>query len=79
VALGWLKNTELSEAATRSAPVEPKAASRPLFSQRFIERTAWGIEHGELSVRRLLKLLDLGLDEFRACCQAHGMKVEIGL
>jgi len=79
VALGWLKNTELSEAATRSAPVEPKAASRPLFSQRFIERTAWGIEHGELSVRRLLKLLDLGLDEFRACCQAHGVKVEIGL
>jgi Zn-dependent peptidase ImmA (M78 family)/transcriptional regulator with XRE-family HTH domain len=79
VALGWLKKSELSKASTRSATAKPEAATRPLFSQRFVERTAWGIDHGELSVQRLLGLLDLELDEFRACCQANGVKAEIGL
>jgi hypothetical protein len=79
VALGWLKNSELPEGSARTAKANSKAAVRPLFSQRFVERTAWGIDRGELSVQRLLGLLNLGLDEFRACCQAYGVKVEIGL
>lgn len=79
VALGWLKTEELTSAATKSASKAPKAESSPLFSQRYIERIAWGIDRGELSVKRLLGLLHLGLDDFRACCQAYRVKVEIGL
>ncbi len=79
VALGWLKAEELTATALRTASKTPKAASSPLFSQRFIERMAWGIDRGELSVKRLLGLLHLGLDDFRACCQTYRVKVEIGL
>jgi len=79
VALGWLKAEELTATILRSASKTAKAASSPLFSQRFIDRMAWGIDRGELSVKRLLGLLHLGLDEFRACCQAYRVKVEIGL
>ena len=79
VALGWLKAEELTSSVLRSASKTPKAASSPLFSQRYIERIAWGIDRGELSVKRLLGLLHLGLEEFRACCQAYRVKVDIGL
>jgi XRE family transcriptional regulator, fatty acid utilization regulator len=79
VALGWLKAEELTPTVLRSAAKTPKAASSPLFSQRFVERMAWGIDRGELSVKRLLSLLHLGLDDFRACCQTYRVKVDIGL
>ena len=75
VALGWVKKAELPKVSTAKAKPKP----HPLFSQRFAERAAWGIDRGELSVQRLLSLLDMGLEEFRTCCQAHGVKVEIGL
>lgn len=79
VALGWLKAEELTPTVLRSAAKTPKAARSPLFSQRFIDRMAWGIDRGELSVKRLLGLLHLGLDEFRVCCQTYRVQVEIGL
>lgn len=79
VALGWSARSALGKPTTRPIPSTTKAATRPLFSQCFVERTAWGIARGELSVQRLLGLLDLDLDEFRACCQAYGVKAEIGL
>lgn len=79
VALGWLKADELTSTVLRSASKTAQAASSPLFSQRYIERMAWGIDRGELSVKRLLNLLHLGLDDFRACCQTYRVKVEIGL
>lgn len=75
VALGWVKKDELPKVAT----IKTKTELRPFFSRRFMERAAWGIDHGELSVQRLLELLDLGLDKFRACCQTYGVKTEIGL
>ena len=79
VALGWMKAEELTPTVLRSTSKTPKAASSPLFSQRYIERMAWGIDRGELSVKRLLGLLHLGLEDFRACCQAYRVKVKIGL
>ena len=78
VALGWLKAEELTTSVLQSASKAPKPASSPLFSQRYIERAAWGIDRGELSVKRLLDLLQLGLDDFRACCQTYRVKVDIG-
>ena len=77
VALGWRKKDELPKVSTPKA--NPKVASGPLFSRRFLDRAAWGINRGEVSVRRLLGLLDVELDEFRECCQAYGVKADIGL
>ena len=79
VALGWLKKGELPKLSARIATGKPKAEVHPLFSHRFVARSAWGIDQGELSVQRLLGLLDLKLDEFRECCKAYGVKAEIGL
>jgi Zn-dependent peptidase ImmA (M78 family)/transcriptional regulator with XRE-family HTH domain len=52
---------------------------RPLFSRAFLERMVWGIEHGEISLNRLLKILGVSLGEFRETCAGHGVEVEIGL
>lgn len=79
VALGWLKKSDLRKVSVQAAVAKPKADASLLFSQRFVERSAWGIGQGELSVQRLLGLLDLGLEEFRECCKAYRLKVEIGL
>jgi len=79
VALGWLKADELASTVARSPFKSPQAVHSPLFSQRYIERMAWGIDQGEISVKRLLGLLQMGLDDFRACCQAYRVKVDIGL
>ncbi len=79
VALGWVKKADLHKTLAGNIAESMKAADEPLFSRRFIERTAWGIERGEISVRRLLGLLELDLETFRNCCQSHGVKVDIGL
>jgi Zn-dependent peptidase ImmA (M78 family)/DNA-binding XRE family transcriptional regulator len=79
VALGWLKKDELPKAITRGARTNPGAATSPLFSRSFMERMSWGIDRGEISVKRLLELLGMKLDEFRACCQSHGVPTNIGL
>jgi hypothetical protein len=44
-----------------------------------MERMVWGVEHGEVSVNRLLKILDLSLETFRETCATHGVEVDIGL
>jgi XRE family transcriptional regulator, fatty acid utilization regulator len=77
LSLGWIKKEAAPKAKARAS--KPGEAARPLFSRRFVERTAWGIKQGELSVRRLLELLNLDLEEFRACCKAHGVDAGIGL
>ncbi len=83
-AVGWRLVTlgELKKGDWLEVPGQSGAAletTKPLFSRPFVERAAWAIEHGELSVKRLLDLLGLNLDEFQACCQAHGVSLEIGL
>ena len=83
-AVGWRLVTlgELKKGDWLEVPGQSGAAletTEPLFSRPFVERAAWGIEHGELSVKRLLDLLGLNLDEFQVCCQAHGVSLEIGL
>ena len=52
---------------------------RPLFSRAFLDRMVWGVDHGEISVNRLLKILGLTLCEFRETCAAHDVDVDIGL
>ena len=77
VALGLAEKAELpigATTATRSPGSEP-----PAFSRRFIERLSWGIENGEISVRKMLEVLGITLKDFRNSAEAHGIRVEIGL
>ena len=79
VALDWLTTDELKALDLQSAKPKKKSNPHAIFSKRFIERAAWGIDHGEISVKRLLAILDMTLDDFRACCLAHNVNMEIGL
>ena len=79
VTLGWITKHELKAVPPPKKRPSAKSGEPALFSRRFMERAVWGIDRGELSVRRLLDLLDLDLEAFRACGQAHGLKVNIGL
>ena len=49
------------------------------LSRKYLERVLWGIERGEVSLRRTLAILDMDLGEFRAQCGAHGLEVAIGI
>lgn len=79
VALGWLKKGELPKTLAGDRKAKGTEADHSLFSRRFMDRAAWGVSRGEISVRRLLRLLGLNLAEFRACCAAHGVAVDVGL
>jgi XRE family transcriptional regulator, fatty acid utilization regulator len=78
VALAIVKKEE-AERALAPSSIKARHGAPPLFSRRFLERVIGGIEHGEVSVRRVLKLLDLDLEDFRSQCAAHGVPVKIGL
>lgn len=78
VALGLLKKQDASKALSQVA-TSTKRVTPPLFSRRFLDRVIWGIDRGEVSVRRVLNLLNLDMDELRSQCAAHGVPVEIGL
>jgi XRE family transcriptional regulator, fatty acid utilization regulator len=79
VALDWLTTDELKALDLQSAKPKKKSNPHAIFSKRFIERAAWGIDHGEISVKRLLAILDMTLADFRACCLTHNVNLEIGL
>ena len=56
------------------------AKNRPLlFSRRFVKRIAWGIEHGEVSVRRLAELLGMDIPELKKLFPAHGIATPFDL
>jgi len=79
VALGWLKKDDLPKAITSGAKTKPDTSTSQLFSRSFMDRMNWGIDRGEISVKRLLGLLDMKLDEFQECCHSHGVPTNIGL
>jgi Zn-dependent peptidase ImmA (M78 family) len=49
------------------------------FSRRYMERLIWGIERGEVSVRRTLTILNKDVGELRSLCETHGLEVSIGI
>ena len=78
VALGyWQKKEQESLLGKVSAP--DKVTKPAWFSRRYLERVVWGIEHGEVSLRRMLAILGMDLEEFREHCDAHGIRVSIGI
>lgn len=79
VALRWIKKDAVPTTAAQTMGKGPATPTPRLFSKRFIDRVAWGIDRGELSVRRALELLDLDLAGLRQACQASGVKLSVGL
>lgn len=78
VALGhWQKKEQESLLGKMSAP--DKVTKPAWFSRRYLERVVWGIEHGEVFLRRMLAILWMDLEEFREHCEAHGMRVSFGI
>ena len=77
VALGLLKTTDLSvsKLKTIADPTEPP----PRFSRRYLEQVAWGIENGQISVRRTLDLLGISLATLRELCRSHEVELSVGL
>lgn len=78
VALGMWQKKQQQGLLTGSGPAE-KSPTPPWFSRRYLERTLWGIDKGEVSVRRILAILNMDLGEFRSQCAAHGLDVSIGI
>jgi Zn-dependent peptidase ImmA (M78 family)/transcriptional regulator with XRE-family HTH domain len=77
VALGlWQKNQQTL--LVKQGPAE-KSLTPAWYSRRFLERALWGIDKGEISVRRTMGILNMDLGEFRSQCEAHGLEVAIGI
>lgn len=51
----------------------------PLFSRRFMETLGWGIQEGQLSVRRAAEVVGTTLDELADIFAAHGLKTPFDL
>lgn len=79
VALGWIKKGHVANPSAGGRATGDKSTLSPLFSRRFLERTSWGIDRGELSAQRMLELLGTNLEEYRASCKAFGVRTSIGL
>jgi Zn-dependent peptidase ImmA (M78 family)/DNA-binding XRE family transcriptional regulator len=77
VALGKLKKTEAKELITRlpSFPIQEKTP----FSRTFFERLSWGLERGEVSVRKSLKILGVDLNTAKELASLHGVALNIGM
>ena len=78
IALGHFQKNSHRGLLAKIAPSE-KSAPPAWFSRKFLERTLWGIDKGEISVRRTMGILDMDLEEFRTQCQAHGLEAAIGI
>ncbi len=77
VALEKIKKAEVEELIAE-LPSFPNV-ERPPFSRIFFDRLAWGIEHGEVSVRKALKVLGVDLPTLKGQAQIHGVILNIGM
>lgn len=78
VALGLCQKKQQENFAGK-ASLQDKKPKPAWFSRKYLERVLWGIERGEVSLRRTLGILDMDLGEFRSQCEAHGLEVAIGI
>jgi transcriptional regulator with XRE-family HTH domain len=77
VALGKIKRSEAGLLIAR-LPSFPNVEKLP-FSHIFFDRLAWGIEHGEVSVRKTLKVLGMDLNTLTEQARLHGVILNIGM
>ena len=76
VALGLLPKDQVQDLHERK---RPNSVIPHLFSSRFMERMAWGIKAGEISVRRLAEILGMDIPELKKLFPAHGIAVPFDL
>ena len=74
--LAGIKDARLA-ASTKSGMAS--SVVPPAFSRRFLERMAWAITRGELSVRRLANLLEFDVSELKALFTEHGLNAPFEL
>lgn len=77
VALGKLKKNE-AEKLIPGLPSFPVIEKAP-FSRMFFERLAWGLDRGEVSARKALKILGMDLNTVVAQARLHGVALDIGM
>jgi len=78
VALRLLAKDEV-DVSTLKSPVHELTKPPSAFSRRYLEHVAWGIEKGEVSVRRMLDLLGVSLAALRTLSQIHNVPLNVGL
>lgn len=78
VALGLCQKKQ-QEDFVGKASLQDKKSKPAWFSRKYLERVLWGIDRGEVSLRRTLGILDMDLGEFISQCEAHGLEVAIGI
>jgi Zn-dependent peptidase ImmA (M78 family)/DNA-binding XRE family transcriptional regulator len=78
VALGLLAKEAVDVSKVKTT-VNESAKSPAAFSSRYLEHVVWGIEKGEVSVRRVLDLLGVSLAALRTLCQSHNVPLNVGL
>ena len=77
-AIGLITPSDAANLKDRKQPASAKS-SPPLFSRRFIERAAWGIERGEISVRRLATLLGVEIAGLKELFTSNALPVPFDL
>lgn len=77
VALGRLKKDDIPQELVVGAA--RNGTLRAKYSRRFLERIVWGIEKGEVSLLRVLKVLGTELETFKEDCAKQGVAFETGL
>ncbi len=75
VALGKIKAGEAGSLIAELPSFE--AVEKPAFSRTFFERLAWGLEKGEVSARKALKVLGMDLQTLTAQAALHGVTLNI--
>jgi hypothetical protein len=78
VALGLIARGDWSQSSKKTRD-RKDAETPPAFSRQYLERVAQGITHGDVSVRRVLEILDLDLHGLRTLCKSHAVPLEVGL
>ena len=68
----------ISDDALRMDP-DPETPLPPRFSQNFVERLHWGLDRGQLTVRKAAQVMSLTLDELQALFGSYGMPVPFDL
>lgn len=77
-ALGLISRGDWSPSSKKMRDSK-NAEKPPAFSRQYLERVAQGITHGDVSVRRVLEILDIDLHELRTLCKSHAVPLEVGL
>jgi len=79
VALNRMTKEEALNAKEPQNPQLGESEMPALFSRRFLQRIAWGIDRGEISARKAAEILSVEVSELQPLFSTQGLAVVIGL